>query len=288
MPATATSTAYTFGIEIECLMPATSTAHTLANSIHDAGVECHAEHYNHNTRPTWKIVTDSSVSGRGRTGIEVVSPILRGEDGLAEVTTVMNVLKAAGCKVNRTCGLHVHIGVAHLGVEKVKNFCRNYIKFEDFFDFIQPESRRQNNNQYIRSNRGVFGDYTSEATVNRAFDRIDTARTMQDLIDVLNPYSNRYYKLNLTAFRRYGTLEFRQHSGTIEAEKACNWVRLLMAFVDGSANGRPRKRTRTDVTATEAFTRFFTMFRCKELRPYFTARRAQLAAITNENLARAA
>ena len=42
--------------------------------------------------------------------------------------------------------------------------------------------------------------------------------------------SCRYYKINFQAFATHGTIEFRQHSGTLDADKAANWVRLLTGF----------------------------------------------------------
>jgi hypothetical protein len=48
----------------------------------------------------------------------------------------------------------------------------------------------------------------------------------------------RYHKLNLTAYRRHRTVEFRQHSGTLEANKAINWVLLCLRMVDAAKAGR--------------------------------------------------
>ena len=49
---------------------------------------------------------------------------------------------------------------------------------------------------------------------------------------------NRYLKLNLEAFGRYGTVEFRQHSGTLNGEKAEAWIGLLVALVNSAKRGR--------------------------------------------------
>lgn len=276
---TATATDRTFGIEIELFLPRGWTNSRLAAEVaRVAGVAVCDEYYNHSTREHWKVVTDGSLSMPGRRGAEVVSPVLKGEEGLAELRRVMKALDAAKCRVNVSTGLHVHIGAREFTLNQMKNFAKNYIKFEDFFDHIQPNSRRACNNQYIRSNRAVFGDY-SEDSVNRAFDRIDACRETGELINAINPFRDRYRKLNLTSFYRYGTIEFRQHSGTVDADKAENWVRLLLAFVEVSANGRPRKRARPDVSEREAFQRFFAMFKCKALRPYFSARRKSLLGL---------
>jgi hypothetical protein len=49
---------------------------------------------------------------------------------------------------------------------------------------------------------------------------------------------SRYLKLNLAAYRRHGTVEFRQHAGTTNATKIWHWVVLTQAMVEKAAGGR--------------------------------------------------
>ena len=44
-------------------------------------------------------------------GVEIVSPVLRGGDGLEQVRKVADLLNRMDAHVNATCGLHVHVGV---------------------------------------------------------------------------------------------------------------------------------------------------------------------------------
>jgi Protein of unknown function (DUF3489)/Putative amidoligase enzyme len=41
-------------------------------------------------------------------------------------------------------------------------------------------------------------------------------------------------KVNLEAFDPHRTIEFRQHGGTVEAEKAVPWIRFCLGFVEQS------------------------------------------------------
>lgn len=251
----------TFGVEIEVMSEI--GRRELALAISDAGVMCRETGYDHVVRPHWRIVTDASLGYSE--GAEIVSPILRGEEGLREVAKVCDALKRAGCRVNSQTGLHVHIGVGDCSLQQIKNICLNFLNLEPMFDLILPESRRGNNNQYIRSNRCRYpyrfgGDYSDDGLME-AFERVRNARNFDDLFMAFQG-GNRYHKMNLAPYPRQGTVEFRQHSGSVNGEKVCNWIRLLMAFTCHSIGGRPRPIRQTPA---RAFNLFF--YRCKEAKP---------------------
>lgn len=259
----------TFGIEIEAFGVDRGI---VAARITAAGVVCHAEGYNHSTPRNWKVVTDASISGSS--GFEVVSPILSGDDGMAQVRIVMDTLAAIGAKVNKSTGLHVHIGAADFSLREFRQIARNYVIFEDFFDAIMPPSRRKSDNVYIRSNRAAMGgDYTNAAT-KRAVEKLDRCNTIDEIINAACPGLNgRYHKLNLTAYWRHGTIEFRQHSGTVDAEKALNWISLLLQFVNRAAVTRQIPTEKVSTPQSQVFSAFFRSFQIAGLREYFQARR---------------
>ena len=91
-----------FGVEIELI--GITRAHAI-RVLRMVGCDIREEDYNHVTRSWWKIVPDNSV----RDGFEVVSPILQAQRGLADITTVVTALDDAGGRVDRRCGLHVHL-----------------------------------------------------------------------------------------------------------------------------------------------------------------------------------
>ena len=103
-----------FGVEIEFIRPNEITMQQVANKVEDALIQvgggCNLESYNHITRPQWKLVTDSSVQGQTgyRGNNELVSPILRGYNGKKQLQIVLDTLITLGCKVNVSCGIHVH------------------------------------------------------------------------------------------------------------------------------------------------------------------------------------
>lgn len=240
-----TMTDRTFGVEIECIGV---NAHVAAQAIRDAGVLCEVEYYNHYTRDHWKIVTDASVrDATGAPGIEVVSPILQGERGLRELKLVADALNVSGGTANRTCGLHVHVGARDLTIDQIKMVVKRYTAHEEAIDAVMPRSRRGNGNSYCKSMNVFSSNYGAQL------------ENIRDLVSFQGRSWDRFYKLNLAAFIRQGTLEFRQHSGTVQAEKIVNWVLFVLNFVEVSRNmvsgsvpspsrrGRPSGRSRTRI-----------------------------------------
>lgn len=209
-----------FGIEIECYLPEGTTAAQAAAALAQRGIPCNAETYNHMARANWKVVTDGSLGDYSR-GVEFVSPILRGENGLKQVETVCKALTDFGCTVNKKCGLHVHVGVANAALGFFKNLTKLYALYEPIIDAMMPASRRASANMFCRS----------MTAANMA--RIESANDLDSLINTISGRGgeSRYFKLNLTAYRRHRTVEFRQHSGTLDAIKATKWAILCLKMV---------------------------------------------------------
>lgn len=205
----------TFGVEMEIIH---NSETAVCRAIKNAGVECEIEGYNHSTRTHWKIVSDASVEG----GFEVVSPVLKGTDGLNELEKVCGALVNAGAKIKKCCGLHVHLGTSDFKTDIAvwKRLYKNYAALESAIDSFMPPSRR--NNSYCRSLK-----------VENWSAKIDGARNLEDLERRVTGRS-RYFKLNSQSYWRHHTVEFRQHSGSVEFEKVKNWILFCARFVEFS------------------------------------------------------
>lgn len=224
MTNTSTASQRQYGIELEFTGISQQTA---VDAMNAAGVRTERQSYNHRTCPMWKVVTDSSC------GLEAVSPILQGEEGLRQIAKVCDALDAAGAQVNKQTGFHVHMNVDDFTIHHARKLVKLWVKFEDVFDTFQPQSRRKSANCFCRSNLGHFGDLANGRTqaqcCQQAFEAIDRCDTMEDLGRL---YPSRFMKLNIQAYFRHRTIEVRHHSGTLNAEKAVNWVRLLLEFYE--------------------------------------------------------
>jgi hypothetical protein len=55
----------------------------------------------------WKAERDGSIrTAPGRQACEIVSPVLKGEEGIQEVIQVVEILKGKGMTPNESCGIH--------------------------------------------------------------------------------------------------------------------------------------------------------------------------------------
>lgn len=225
--------ARSFGVEIEAFGVSRGD---LAQALQAAGVPTENESYNHAARPHWKIVADGSI--HGERAFELVSPVLQGETGLQELKKVCEVLSQLGARVNKTCGLHLHFGAVDFTMQTWKNLVYNYASLENTIDGWMPESRRGANNNYS----GTLRTDSWKAKINNA-------STLQKLSSALMNRS-RYYKLNLESYWRHKTVEFRQHSGTIEFEKIKSWIDFCSRLIDFS------KQNRVTETNMESLTQF--------------------------------
>ena len=223
----------TFGIEIEFFGV---SKHDAAQAIKDeTGIECRGEYYNHETQDYWKIVSDASVDYEG---LELVSPPLAGDEGLKELENVLEALNGAGAEVNRSCGIHVHHDVNDYELRNFKQLLGLYIRYEPAIDELFPKSRRKNNNRYCRTfspanNRGYGGRRTKRDPHNMV-DRIKRADCIQDMTSSV--VGSKYFKLNFNSYRKYGTVEFRQHSGSTDYRKLSSWIFLTQAMVERAGN----------------------------------------------------
>ncbi len=208
----------TFGIEIECRVSGNTLSEAqikVKDAIRRQGLEADVEGYNHSTRDYWKVIYDASIDfSRGWQGIEIVSPVLKGDEGRKQVELVCKALEEVGAKVNKSCGLHIHHGANDLKLNDFKNLAFLYMVKEDEVDQMVAKSRRKNNNGFCRSLNSYYNVF-----------QIKNARSVKQLIKLAgSTRAPRYSKINFSAYVRHGTVEFRQHQGTVEAKKILAWL----------------------------------------------------------------
>lgn len=234
-----------FGVEIEAY---NCTNEKLIRELRGAGIRVSFEGYTHDTTEHWKLVTDSSLNGNDT--FELVSPILEGEAGLEELEKVCWVLDLCDVKVNDSCGFHVHMDASGFSMDTWKNLALTYKHLEPVIDPFMPGSRR--NNQYCQSLQNI-----SDTS-------IQNASTITDLQHVF--HDRRYNKVNLEAYSRHRTVEFRQHSGTTNFTKMEKWIRFLNGLVTfASTASLPSRTTLESLPFLDEKEKLFFKLRTKKL-----------------------
>lgn len=256
-----------FGVEIEFVGISIEQAIT---ALENAGIPVNRRlsyGYNHtNQAEAWKVVTDASVAG----GAELVSPILSGSEGIEAARKAAEAIDAAGATANRTCGLHVHVSADGLTARDIGNLARRYAKFEEDIDLIMPRSRRGNSNRYCQS----FKSWYDSSAVVRAFERAESVRS------ACGVQYDRFKKLNLTAYARHNTVEFRQHSGTVNANKITNWIKFCVNFVETSKVTQRRGRTASGARGSKQLANMHKIVRCLRAAGYVGATPERLCTET--------
>jgi hypothetical protein len=232
----------TFGIEIETTIP---TSQPVNIGAYHRGAA-------NSWLPTgWTVQRDCSIRpAYGYRGIEVVSPILRGADGLKQIEQVMTALNERGCKTNRSCGTHVHIGTSRRGTQRAL-WAANVINLVGQHEtalYAASGTKNRERGQWCRpvtTNRSYSYEAIS-ADLRRAGASEALTRYMRDA------RMSRYSVLNLNHIHTRSTVEFRCFSGTLSATKAKAWVSMTIAICEKAllAKRAPRfkKPTTSDVT----------------------------------------
>eukprot|EP00977_Amphora_coffeiformis_P018625 scaffold6611_cov150-Amphora_coffeaeformis.AAC.6 len=279
-----------FGIELELTSPTHWTLADIASRVSQGrgvGPVDVIDNYQQGrfTSSNWKLVPDSSIvcnrSEPDCNTFELVSPVLQGGNGLQQVNAIVKSLTSQSSsssqhsiKVNKSMGFHVHIDVSRYTHEELVKICQNFIKYEDVMDSFMPPSRRTGSDEsdlFFQSNRHEALARTTD---------------VYQLAGLLNAENARYYKLNLQnlATKRQPTIEFRQHSATVNYAKIAAWVRFCVAFCANSARlapPTPFASGRSLEVQTEAL--FNYVIKDRALCEFFRQRQAELKNSPEEN-----
>ena len=246
-----------FGVEIEFIRPSGTSKQDICDAL---TVTCEVEGYNHITRPHWKIVTDCSVNensnqyARGLVGDnELVSPILYGENGFAQLKNILDTLNQLECEVNYSCGIHVHHDVTNKmveGKEQSQRFLANLVKFVAKYEHLiykMVSPSRLDDRCFSTPVRKEFLGYGLDVSVAKRDVELMIKKLKDDCVikyeieggnDINDNQpspsvqSNRACGLNLRNVWTRGAVEFRYHNGSLNFDKIVSWIVFTQAIVN--------------------------------------------------------
>lgn len=205
----------TFGIEIECAIPVTA--------MQAQGWAVGGYHRGENIPgfEGWKAMEDASIHTRyPRIACEVVSPILKGAEGLEQVRRMLATLKQMGASVNRSTGFHVHIGWGGDASQLRRLIC--FVAYHEKALFATTGTHSREHNQYCSSIKLRY----------RALENLQT------LDAIAMGHTSRYHVLNLTNLIQNpyrpakNTVEFRVFAGTLNIVKIEAYIQLCLGMVE--------------------------------------------------------
>jgi len=171
----------------------------------------------------WKIGSDGSV--RFGLPFEIKSPILCGDNGLKQIETICKILKENKFKVNKSCGLHVHIGVENFSKERIKSVIALYGIFEkQISQMLDPQ---RNKNRYCQK--------LIDTSIEKFLEKLNSNNAND-----LSKFTSHYTRVNARKLTQINThkqtIEFRQHQGTIKYNDISNWIKFIYLIVRASGS----------------------------------------------------
>ena len=161
----------------------------------------------------WKAERDASIrTSPGRVACEIVSPILKGEEGILEVIKVVEILKNKSFSPNESTGLHVHVNFdPSWPADKLAKLI-SIVSYLEQGIYATTGTKRRERNGYCKGLR-KYGDQPK-------------AKKEMD--------ASRYHLLNITNLvrRTRPTVEFRAFSGSLNATKIIGWIQLCLGIVE--------------------------------------------------------
>lgn len=156
----------------------------------------------------------------------ISSPLLEGSKGFKEIFEICEILKKLKCTVPTNSFLVINLDPLGLTGGDIAGLIRSYFLFETKIDSIMPNSFKKNK----------FSDMMLPVMEKLNLPKVPSVDFNFDipLSDLISNLDKETYKVNLLSYVKNGTIEFRQHFGTLNPEKICHWINFLLTFVEES------------------------------------------------------
>lgn len=248
-----------FSCEIECYMPDKKSAAKVSNEI-----------------PTdFGLCNDGSLTSTIGYPIEIQTSVLKGKKGEVAIAEMLcDKLVAHGAKIDKTCGMHIHLDVkdmikerdVHARLKRPDRLISLYMfyrLFEPVIVSFLPSTRRAN--RYCSSfvDGATHNDHTvRHESLSDAFRIMDGITNLDEFesfwYKTLTVYEtqlrkssryevSRYFGINFHSLLSANHMEVRYHSGTLNYEKILHWIDLHGNIVESCLTDRINESMLKDI-----------------------------------------
>ena len=184
---------------------------------------------------------DRSDRGNGR---EFVTIPMAHDKLFQVIDELCEFLKKKNCQINKSCGFHCHLDMKKENYHNVRKTFLVFSIFEDVLFNMLPESRRTS--RYCLPLKKDYRQFfnTKGRNEQRKFENYWFETNNKDTIEHKKKHKwdeSRYVSINYHSLFFHGTLENRQHSGTLSATKMKNWILINQILTDYAIH-TPMKR----------------------------------------------
>jgi len=151
------------------------------------------------------IKQDGSVYGDDCFGAEFASRPVSGTEAEHMLDVVTTKLNNAGCDVNSSCGLHIHVDVGDLTSTERRRVIQHWKHSEAFWFGMVDYTRREND--FCNPINGCDNEYLEDS---------------------------RYNALNVSAYGKHGTFELRLHHGTLDKNEISAFASAAVHFIEAA------------------------------------------------------
>lgn len=190
----------------------------------------------------WLRATDQTITpDDGTEGIELISPIMN-SNNIHRLSLHALLLSMLGAKTNTSCALHVHEGirdtfshpynkdpnpaVMKFQTEIMKQILVNYVSVENDLSFLDKTNVK---NYYDPKTKPFYLSDLEPFSIGTVLEKA----CYEDFItgnSIVQPHGRENGKINFLSMLTYGTVEFRQHPGTVSPAEIAAWITFLNAL----------------------------------------------------------
>lgn len=174
----------------------------------------------------WRETEDGSLRGGGKE--YVLSRPFAGKDLEKALNLFDKHVAKSGHRisVSERTSVHVHIDVRELTHQQVTRLVCIYAIFEDALFNLVGKDRA--NNIFATSLANAEGNLKVLGAYGENPDEAEARHTMM--------HFTKYSACNISAVKKYGSLEFRNHEGTYDIKRIIKWINILLLLKEAAIN----------------------------------------------------